>query len=229
MNLWSLLVYGVIQFYCLTKWILPFLRLRLYYHTYRKHSLKATVLEQCMCNSDHASGNSCMSNLQDNCHWPKSSLPKWSNICYGTDHINSPVDFFSWQVVRIFRLLHYHHFQLPILHPAVQRAEQLRQMHPPHRHFQYLYELCNLGLLQSHLLFWQLSLLPLWNKKIQHVKNVQFRIILLQLVCRVIHKMVSSLHYLIPEVIPKQKYHLCSSQRLQSYRRLQQRILTCTC
>ena len=143
------------------------------------------------------------------------------------------MDFFFWQVVHIFHLLHYHHFLLPIPHPGIQKAERLQQMHPPHRHFQHLYELCNLDLLQFHLLFWQLSLLPLWHKKIKHVKNgaIQNHLASISTQGESIQKIVSSLPYLIIEDNPKHKYHLCTSRKvtgLQSYRHLKQHMLTCT-
>ena len=139
------------------------------------------------------------------------------------------MDFFFWQVVHIFHLLHYHHFLLPILHPGIQRAEQPRQKHPPHRHFQHLYELCNLGLLQFHLLFWQLSLLPLWHKKIQHVKNgaIQYHLTSISTQGDSIQKIVSSLLYLI--TFSNRNIICAFHRRLQSYRHLKQHMLTCTC
>lgn len=147
-------------------------------------------------------------------------------------YINSPVDFFFWQVVHIFHLLHYHHFLLPIPHPGIQEAERLRQMRPPHRHFQHLYELCNLDLLRSHLLFWQLSLLPLWHKKIKHVKNgaIQNHLASISIEGESIQKIVSSLPYLITEDIPKHKYHLCTSQKvteLQTFQATHANMHTC--
>ena len=89
-------------------------------------------------------------------------------------------------------------------------------MRPPHRHFQHLYELCNLDLLQFHLLFWQLLLLPLWYKKIKHVINdaIQNHLASISTQGELIQKIVSSLLHLITEDIPKHKYHLRTSEKV---------------
>jgi hypothetical protein len=51
-------------------------------HTYKKYSLKSTILDHYTRASDGASGYSHMSKFRHNCHLIKSSLPNWCDIYY---------------------------------------------------------------------------------------------------------------------------------------------------